>query len=56
MGYPSRNIKNIVTESDLNWSDLAPEVSVENFNLWPRDLFCGILVKNVATFFLVYRV
>ena len=50
MGYPSRNMEDFVTESDLNCADLAQEVSVENFNMWPRDCFCGILVKNVATF------
>jgi hypothetical protein len=27
-----------------------PKVSVENFNMCPRDCFCGILVKNVAVF------
>ena len=43
-------MKDFVTESDLNCADLAQEVSVENFNMWPRDYFCGILVKNVATF------
>jgi hypothetical protein len=26
------------------------EVSMENFNVWSRDCFCAILVKNVATF------
>ena len=50
MGYPSRNMEDFVTESDLNCADLAQEVSVENFNMWPRDCFCGILVKNVAAF------
>jgi hypothetical protein len=29
---------------------LAQGVSVENFNMWPRDCFCDSLVKNVATF------
>ena len=50
MGYPSRNMEDFVTESDLNCADLAQEVSVENFYMWPRNCFCGILVKNVATF------
>ena len=33
--------------------DLAQEVSVKNFTMWPRDCFCGIwlLLKNVATFY-----
>jgi hypothetical protein len=31
MGYPSRNIKDFVTERYLNCVDLAQEVSVENF-------------------------
>jgi hypothetical protein len=50
MGYSSRNMEDFVTKSDLNCVDLAQEVSVENFKMWPRDCFCGILVKNVATF------
>ena len=48
MGYPSRNMEDFVTESDLNCVDQAQEVSVENFSV-ARDYFCGILVKNVAT-------
>ena len=31
LGYPSRNIKDFVTERYLNCVDLAQEVSVENF-------------------------
>jgi hypothetical protein len=51
MGYPSRNMEDFVTESDLNCVDQAQEALVEkNFSMWPRDCFCGILVKNVATF------
>jgi hypothetical protein len=30
IGYPSRNMEDFVTESDLNSADLAQEVSVEN--------------------------
>ena len=38
-----------VPESDLNCGILAVEVSEEkNFNMWPRDCSCDILVKNVA--------
>jgi hypothetical protein len=43
-------MEDFVTESDLNCANLAQEVSVDNFNIWPRDCFCGILVKNVAPF------
>ena len=50
MGYPTRNMEDFITESDLNCVDLAQRVSMKNFNMWPRDCFCGILVKNVATF------
>jgi hypothetical protein len=51
MDYPSRNREDYVAECDMNCADLAQEVSVEdNFRMWPRDYFCGILVKNVATF------
>ena len=35
----------------LNCADPAQKVSVEkNFSVWPRDCFCGILVKKVAAF------
>jgi hypothetical protein len=50
MSYPSVNIEDFVTESDVNHAELAQEVLVENFNMWPRDCFCGILVKNMANF------
>ena len=39
MGHPSRNMEDFVAESDLNCADLTQEVSVENFNIWPRDCF-----------------
>jgi hypothetical protein len=51
MGHPRRNMEDFVAESDLNCADLAQEVSEEkNFSMWPRGCFCGILVKNGATF------
>jgi hypothetical protein len=51
MGYPSKNMEDFVTESDLKCADMSQEVSVgKNFSMWPRDYFCGILVKNVAAF------
>jgi hypothetical protein len=51
MGYSRRNMEDFAAVSDLNFADLAQEVSVEkNFSIWPRDCFCGILVKNVANF------
>jgi hypothetical protein len=50
MGHPSRNMEDVVAESDLNCADLAQEASVENFSIWFRDCFSGILVKNVAAF------
>jgi hypothetical protein len=41
----------IVAGSDLSCIDLAQEISKEkNFRMWYKDWFCGILVKNVATF------
>ena len=46
MGHPSRNMEDFVAESDLNCADLAQEVSVENFNMWPRDRFCDILIRH----------
>ena len=39
MGYPSRTMEDFVTESDLNCAALAQEVSVEDFNMCPRDCF-----------------
>ena len=51
MGHPSRNMEDFVAGSDLNCVDLAQEISKEkNFRMWHKDCFCGILVKNVATF------
>ena len=44
-------MEDFVTESDLNCVDLAQEVSMENCNVWSRDCFCGILVKNMAAFY-----
>jgi hypothetical protein len=43
-------MEDLVTESNLNCVDLAQEVSVENFNMWPRDYFCDILMKNMGYF------
>ena len=51
MGHPSRNMEDFVAGSNLNCVDLAQEISKEkNFRMWHKDWFCGILVKNVATF------
>jgi hypothetical protein len=52
MGHPSRNMEDFIAESNLNCVDLAQEISKEkNFSMWHKDWFCGILVKNVATFY-----
>jgi hypothetical protein len=51
MGHPSRNMEDFVAGSDLNCVDPAQEISKEkNFRMCHKDCFCGILVKNVATF------
>jgi hypothetical protein len=51
MSHPTRNMEDFIVESDLICAKLAQEVSMErNFRMWPRDCFCGILVKNVAAF------
>ena len=51
MDNPSRNLKNSGAECDLNYRDLAQEVSEEkNFSMWPRDCSCDNLVKNIAAF------
>ena len=39
LSHPSRNMEDFVAVSDLNCADLAQEVSVENFSMWPRDCF-----------------
>ena len=44
-------MEDFVAGSNLNCVDLAQEISKEkNFRMWHKDCFCGILVKNVATF------
>ena len=51
IGHLSRNMEDFVAGSDLNCIDMAQEISKEkNFRMWHKDCFCGILVKNVATF------
>jgi hypothetical protein len=52
MGQPIRNMKDSGAKGHLICVGLlAQEVSVEmDFNMWPRDCFCGVLVKNVAAF------
>jgi len=39
MSHPGRTMEDLVAVSDLNCADLAQEVLVENFNMWPRDCF-----------------
>jgi hypothetical protein len=51
MGHPSRNMEDFVSGSNLNCVDLAQEISKKSFSMWHKDCFCGILVKNVATFY-----
>jgi hypothetical protein len=44
-------MEDFVAGSDFNCVDLAQEISKEkNFRMCHKDWFCGILVKNVATF------
>jgi hypothetical protein len=51
MDHPTGNMEDYVAGSDLNCVDLFQEISKEkNFRMWYKDCFCGILVKNVATF------
>ena len=50
MGYPSQNMKDCCY---WEWFELCrpgPILSVKNFNMWPRERFCDILVKNMAAF------
>ena len=55
MGQPSRNMEDTDAESHLDCVGLmAQEVSVEkNFNMWLRDCFCDVLIKNTALFAIV---
>ena len=51
MGHPRKNMEDFVTE----WFELCrPGPRGFNgklfFDRWPRDCFCGILMKNVAAF------
>jgi hypothetical protein len=56
IGHPCNNMEDFVAESDLNCADLAQLVSVEkNFNMWLKEYFYSILVKNVATVVFVSR-
>lgn len=42
MGHPSRNVEDLVAESDLNSADLAQEGSEKKkFSVWPRHCFVG---------------
>jgi hypothetical protein len=51
MDHSSRNMEDLVAGSNLNCVDLAQEISKgKNFRMWHKDSFCGILVKNEATF------
>jgi hypothetical protein len=51
VGHSSTSMKDFVAEDDLNCGRLVLEISQENnFNMWPRDRFDVILVKNVAVF------
>ena len=50
MGHPSRNMEDFVAEGDLNYADLAQEVSEKNFRMWPRDCSYDMLVNSVAAF------
>ena len=52
MGHPSRNMKDIGAEGNLNSGSLAQEVSKEkSFSMWSKDCFSDILVKSVAAFY-----
>ena len=53
MGYPSKNMEDFVTESDLKCANLDQSVSVENFSMWPRDCFCSILGRTSLLFALI---
>ena len=41
MSHPSRNMEDFVAVNDLNCANLAQEVSVKNFNMWPFLWYFG---------------
>ena len=46
MKHTSRTIEDIGAEGDLNYADMAQNVSVvNNFSIWPREYSYDILVK-----------
>jgi hypothetical protein len=50
MGHLIRNKEDNSAEGDVKYGGLLPEISEENFSMWPRDCSCDILVKNVVAF------
>ena len=52
LNWPSyRNMEDFVAKGDMNYDRLALKISEEkNFNMWLKDCFYDILVKNKASF------
>jgi hypothetical protein len=55
VGNPSRNMKDIGAEGDLNCVDLAQEVSVKIFGMWPRDCSCESFGEECGCFCLCLK-
>ena len=55
MGLKVPSLWKICAESNLYGADSTQKFKKKNFNMWPKDCFCGILVKNVAAFCLCMK-
>jgi hypothetical protein len=45
VGHPSRDMEGFVAEGDLSYGKPGSrDFREKNFNVWPRDCFCDILV------------
>lgn len=52
MGHISRSMGDNDAAEELDYGDLALEVSEKNFITLPSDYSCEILVKEIASFLL----
>ena len=54
MGHMDRSMEDSIPEGDLNWQGggLVKELlEGKNFNMFPSDQSCNILLKNMAAFY-----
>ena len=55
MGHLIRNKEDNSAEGDVKYGGLLPEISEENFSMWPRDCSCDIWVKNMLLSAIVWN-